>query len=371
MKEHFRAQLQQLREDLSELGRQVVANVRTATEALLEGDAEKAAAVMHNEHQVDYAEVRVEEECLKMIALHQPVADDLRLLSGIMHIDRELERISDLADALARRARDLISGEALEPYAADLHALASVAGDMTESSLRAFLDRDVTLAREVWSRDDEADTLRDELSARLRMDILKQVDADESRFKLLEVAADYERLADHAANIAKTVIYQILGRIVRHRGREFRMCGPDGKIRVLFVCIHNSARSQMAAALMNRLHGDRYEAESAGLTPGELNPLAVEVMREVDIDISANVPHDVLETARSDRGFDYVITVCDAASAERCPPILGIAEQLQWEFDDPAAFDGSLEERLAKTRNVRDAIRNRIDQWTRGVPASL
>lgn len=88
-------------------------------------------------------------------------------------------------------------------------------------------------------------------------------------------------------------------------------------------------------------------------------------MREVDIDISGNTPRDVFEVARSANGLDYVITVCDAASAERCPPVLGIAEQIQWEFEDPAAFEGSQEDRLNQTRHVRDAIRAKVDEWAR------
>jgi arsenate reductase (thioredoxin) len=368
MKEHFQTELCQLRERLDALGRQVVSNVTLATRALLDGNAETAAAVLHSEHHVDFAEVQVEEECLKVIALHQPVADDLRLLSGMMHIDHELERISDLAAAQARRAHGL--SDAVPPrYADGLNGLAIVARDMTESALRAFLDRDADLARTVWTRDDEADTLCNALRARLQADIVAQDNADTSRFVFMEAAGDYERMADHAANIAKAVLYQVMGRIVRHRGREFRARGAGEKIRVLFVCVHNSARSQMAAAWLNRLHGDRYEAESAGLTPGTLNPLAVAVMREVDIDMSGNTPRDVFEVARSDKGFDYVIAVCDAPSAERCPPVLGIAEQLQWEFEDPASFTGSDDEKLTRTRRVRDAIRARLDEWTRAVGA--
>jgi phosphate transport system regulatory protein PhoU len=364
MKQHFQAELLSLRDQLSELGRQVAENVNKAVNALLNADAGDSAAVLHAEHHVDFAEVRIEEECLKVIALHQPVADDLRFLAGMIHIDHELERIGDLAAALAKRVGE-VAGDVLPPYVDGLRALAVLARDMTENSLRAMLDRDVGLARDVWVRDDEVDSLHKELTDRLHADILAQTDDDRSRFELLGATDDIERMADHAANIAKAVIYQILGRIVRHRGREFRIHGLGGIIRVLFVCVHNSARSQMAAAWLNRLHGDCYEAESAGLTPGDPNPLAVEVMREAGIDIAGNRPRDVFDVARSDKGFDYVVTVCDAVSAERCPPVLGIAEQIQWEFEDPSAFDGSREERLEKTRYVRDAIRAKIDEWVR------
>jgi arsenate reductase len=235
--------------------------------------------------------------------------------------------------------------------------------DMVESSLRALLDQDHAAARRIWQRDKHIDTMRDELTRRLRCDILAQHSDDQTRFELLGAVYRLERAADHAANIAKAILYLVLGQIVRHRGREFRRKLSGEKTRVLFVCVHNSARSQMAAAWLNHLYGDRYEAESAGLTPGELNPLAVHVMREASIDISENPTRDVLAVVDAGSRFDCVITVCDAASAERCPPVLGIAEQMQWDFDDPSCFTGTAQERLAQTRRVRDAIRRRIETW--------
>ena len=239
--------------------------------------------------------------------------------------------------------------------------------DMVESSLRALLDQDHAAARRIWQRDKHIDTMRDELTRRLRCDILAQHSDDQTRFELLGAVYRLERAADHAAdhaaNIAKAISYLVLGQIVRHRGQEFRRKLSGEKTRVLFVCVHNSARSQMAAAWLNHLYGDRYEAESAGLTPGELNPLAVHVMREASIDISENPTRDVLAVVDAGSRFDCVITVCDAASAERCPPVLGIAEQMQWDFDDPSCFTGTAQERLAQTRRVRDAIRRRIETW--------
>jgi len=135
------------------------------------------------------------------------------------------------------------------------------------------------------------------------------------------------------------------------------------KTRVLFVCIHNSARSQMAEAFLNALYGDRFEAESAGLEPGKLNPMAVRVMKERGIDISRKDTRDVFEFFKSGRRYSYVITVCDEASGERCPIFPGAAAKLHWSFDDPAAFVGSDAERLEKTREVRDQIEKAIRGW--------
>jgi arsenate reductase len=134
------------------------------------------------------------------------------------------------------------------------------------------------------------------------------------------------------------------------------------KTRVLFVCVHNAARSQMAEALLNRLAGDRFEAESAGLETTEINPLAVEAMKEIGIDISMHQVNSVFDFYKQNRLYRYVIAVCDEA-AERCPIFPGFATTLHWSFEDPAGFAGSREERLAKTRQIREQIRKRIEEF--------
>ena len=141
-----------------------------------------------------------------------------------------------------------------------------------------------------------------------------------------------------------------------------------GKKRVLFVCIHNSARSQMAEAFLNNLAGDRFEAVSAGLEPGTLNPLAVEVMKEVGIDISQNRTKSVFDLYKKGELFSYVITVCDEANAQRCPVFPGLlTTQIHWGFADPLAFTGTFEERLAQTRQLRDTIKAKIEKWLKEV----
>jgi arsenate reductase len=135
------------------------------------------------------------------------------------------------------------------------------------------------------------------------------------------------------------------------------------KQKVLFICVHNSARSQMAEAFLNKLCGDYFDAHSAGLEPGKLNPLAVEAMREIGIGISQNQTQSVFDVFKSGELFPYVITVCDESSAERCPIFPGVTKRLHWSFPDPAALTGTREERLAGTRKIRDQIRARIEMW--------
>ena len=133
--------------------------------------------------------------------------------------------------------------------------------------------------------------------------------------------------------------------------------------KVLFICVHNSARSQMAEAFLNQLCGDQFEAHSAGLEPGRLNPLAIEAMREIGIDISQKQTQSVFDVFKSGELFSYVITVCDETSAERCPIFPGVARRLHWSFPDPGALRGTQEERLAATRKIRDEICARVEMW--------
>ncbi len=130
--------------------------------------------------------------------------------------------------------------------------------------------------------------------------------------------------------------------------------------KVLFVCVHNSARSQMAEAFLNSMAGDRFEARSAGLEAGELNRLVVKVMAEIGYDISSNRTKDVFEMFRNGEIFSYVVTVCDGASSERCPIFPGITRRIHWSFNDPSSLSGSEEEKLAATRVIRDEIRDAV-----------
>jgi arsenate reductase len=141
-------------------------------------------------------------------------------------------------------------------------------------------------------------------------------------------------------------------------------------VTVLFVCIHNSARSQIAEAFVNAGQRAGLRAYSAGLEAGTLNPLVVEAMGEVGIDISANRSKSVNDADIRSRDYDYVVTVCDETSAEACPVYPTRGERLHWSFADPSSFTGPYEERLARTREVRDAIRSRVEAWTTSVEAS-
>lgn len=132
---------------------------------------------------------------------------------------------------------------------------------------------------------------------------------------------------------------------------------------VLFLCVHNSARSQMAEAFLKKYGNGEFLVESAGLEPGKLNPYVVRSMSEIGIDISHNAVKSVADFQRQGTTFQIVVTVCSKEASERCPIFPGEAERLYWPFEDPSTFVGSDEEIMQKVRAVRDQIRTAVQEF--------
>lgn len=134
-------------------------------------------------------------------------------------------------------------------------------------------------------------------------------------------------------------------------------------LHVLFVCEHNSARSQMAEAFLKRLGGDAFAAESCGLEAGTLNPLVVEVMGEIGYDLSNNATQAALDLFKQGRSYDVVITVCSPKASELCPLFPGRALRLNWPFADPSRLEGDPETKRAEIRKIRDQIRTQVEAF--------
>ena len=135
------------------------------------------------------------------------------------------------------------------------------------------------------------------------------------------------------------------------------------KIRVLFICGHNSGRSQMAEAFLDEMAGDRIHVESAGLKPRPVNPLVVEVMEEIGFGLSKAKSDSVFDFFKEGRLYDYVITVCDETAAGQCPVFPGITKRFHWPFTDPEALTGTHDEKLEALRGIRDQIREKVIDW--------
>lgn len=139
------------------------------------------------------------------------------------------------------------------------------------------------------------------------------------------------------------------------------------KKRVLVICGHNSARSQMAETFIRELGDGRFEVESAGLEPTRINPLVVETMAEIGHDLSQKATQSVFDLFKQGRLFDYVITVCDAKTDQRCPIFPGVTQRLHWPFPDPEDLTGSREEKLERIYDIRNRIRDKVAAWTQSL----
>lgn len=142
-------------------------------------------------------------------------------------------------------------------------------------------------------------------------------------------------------------------------------------LKVLFVCVHNAARSRMAEALLRDLGDGRFEVTSAGFEPREVNPLVIEALGQVGLTLPSTAPQpSVFELFRAGRHFHYVIGVCDEEHGQKCPLFPGVTQRLYWSFPDPATFVGTHEEKLARVVEVGESIRARLEAWLSTIPGA-
>jgi len=216
MSVHLHREIEKLKKQLLSLCALVEEQVDTAARALVDRDADAARAVEERDAEVDRREVELEEECLKILALYQPVASDLRLVVAVLKINSDLERIGDLAVKIARRTAAL-APEASMAMPFDLPAMCEKSRSMLRDSIDALVNCDSVLAQNICLRDDEVDSMKREIRRKAEQIIRAQPEQVSSLLGFLAVARNLERIADHATNIAEDVIYLIEGKVVRHK----------------------------------------------------------------------------------------------------------------------------------------------------------
>jgi phosphate transport system protein len=216
MTKHLARELDDLHHDILSMCAMVEEMVHQAVDELAEPDHEKARTMSVKDDEIDQWDVRIEEECLKILAMHQPVATDLRRITSVFKISNELERVADLAVHIAERACGLVTWP--EVYApANLKEMAAIAGEMLRNSIDAYVDLDTGLARRVCARDEVVDRLNREIIGEI-LTRMKETPAHvEPLLHLFSVSRHVERVADHATNIAEDVVYLVEGEIIRHR----------------------------------------------------------------------------------------------------------------------------------------------------------
>ena len=213
---HFQRELDKIKKMLLSLGALVEQRVHRIKSAIEERDVVLAKEIMHLDHEIDEMEVEIEEECLKVIALHQPVAADLRFLIAVVKINNDLERIGDQVVNIAQRVIR-IAKRPVAPYHFDYSEMADKAEAMLRMSLDSLVNQDLDLAIKVLHMDDDVDKIKDEAYDRIKQAMTDGATEDIGyMINLLLISRHIERLADHATNIAEEVVYMIEGEIVRH-----------------------------------------------------------------------------------------------------------------------------------------------------------
>jgi phosphate transport system protein len=215
MTKHFRRELESIKKRILTLGALVEDRVRMASKAIEEVDGAVAAEIVRLDYEIDEMEVEIEEECLKVLALHQPVAVDLRFIITVIKINSELERIGDQAVNIAQRI-EIIAKRPKPPFTFDYSVMAEKAVRMLKMSLDAMVNLDVDLAFKVITLDDEVDRIKGDAYDKIKQAIRELPERVGYYINLLLISRHLERLADHATNIAEEVVYLVEGQIYRH-----------------------------------------------------------------------------------------------------------------------------------------------------------
>ena len=215
MQRHFHEELEALKQTLLAMGGLVEDQIRRAMRALLERDDVIAQEVIERDRQVNTYDIEVDEQCVNLLALHQPAAGDLRFITTAMKIVTDLERIGDQAVNIAQRALELNREPQLKPYI-DLPRMADKAQRMVKESLDAFVARDTALARQVCGEDAEVDALKEQIFRELLTFMMEDPRTVSRAIRVILISRFMERVADHATNIAEMVIYLVVGKMVRH-----------------------------------------------------------------------------------------------------------------------------------------------------------
>ena len=212
---HFDEELDELKAKLVRMAGLAEDQIDKALAALVKRDSDQARQVIKRDHQVNALDVEIDEECIRLLALHQPAARDLRLVTTAMKIATELERISDLAENICERTIELNEEPQLKPYI-DIPRMGNIARMMVNESIDAFVKGDAALARKVLTDDDLVDVLMEQVFRELLSFMIEDPHTITRAIRLSFIAKYLERVADHATNIAELVVYLVEGKIIRH-----------------------------------------------------------------------------------------------------------------------------------------------------------
>ncbi len=215
MERHFDEELKGLKGKLLQMASLAEESIARSVKALVERDKKLAEEVLSSDEAINLLEIEIDEVCLRLLALRQPIATDLRFITSALKIITDLERIGDLSVNIGERALDLMEQPLLKPLI-DIPRMAQLAQKMVKDSLDAFVNRDAELARDVCRRDDEVDQLNDQIFRELLTYMIQDPKAITRSVDLILVGRHLERIADHATNIGEDVVYLVKGKTIKH-----------------------------------------------------------------------------------------------------------------------------------------------------------
>lgn len=219
MERHFDEELKELKEKVLKSAALAEEAIAKAVKSLVDRDAKLAEDVIKHDVPINMLEIEIDQLCMKLLALHQPAAEDLRFIASALRINTELERVGDEAVNIAERAAVLITKPLLKPLI-DIPRMAQLAQRMLKDSIDAFITRNAGLARNVCKRDDEVDSLNDQLFRELLTYMMQDAKNIERALELILVARHLERIADHTTNISEDVVYIVEGKTIKHHIEE-------------------------------------------------------------------------------------------------------------------------------------------------------
>ncbi len=325
---HLEAQLQrdidQIREKLLEMARLDERALRRACQAVLGRDRQMAYSVILRDQDVDVLDSETDRLCLEFFVRHQPAAGHLRFVYSAAKIVGDLERIGDYAESIARQLL-MVSSLPFDLPADSLRELAGLATPMVCASVRAFVESDPALARATMAFEPRVNQLRDRVTAELMQWSEQDRLPLEALPPFINVARRLERVSDQATNICEEALYSATGVYARHVPRE--------GFRVLFVDQTNGCLSVMAEAIARRLDAPRFAFESAGTTPGPIDPTSLRFLASKGIDVSALQPRGLDDVARFDQ-LQIIVALSREVHSVLHKPFKALA--LDWLVPDPA-----------------------------------
>lgn len=351
----YEDELDQLRGRIAQMGSIVNAMIADSTRAFLRRETSLAQGTIQRDAEVDRLEVATDDLCLHILARRQPVASDLRLVATALKLVTDIERIGDLCVDIAERAAELAQEAPLD-VPPDLPGMAATVQEMVCDALAAYATANSAVAQDVIVRDRTVDAYCAQAFRELVEAIVADVTNTRRATAIQAIARALERIGDHATNIAEMVILMVGGRDIRHPASrpEAAAVGPPRAI--LFLCVHNAARSQMAEGWARALLPQTVRIWSAGSDPAPaVHPEAIRAMSEVGIDISHQHTKRISDVPLAE--VDAVVTLC---AEEICVPIPGATRRETWLLPDPIAASGPQEAVQVAFRQVRDELQRRI-----------